>query len=556
MPITRHARAALTAAIAALAALAPAPAALASGAQFGINVDIESLGFPNNRPADTYGAASGQDGFWNLVGPAAAPFSLLGLDGATTGVTMQQTAGGNNTRIQCVGGFVTQDWSALMCDYQWNVAGVVNFIEYEINNLPAGTYDMYTYAAGTGESFQPGFAVGVFTGADYTGASFISGAVLSQQFIVGRTHDLRTITVDAGETVTLQVFDTSGEFGDPVYLNGLQLVRQSGLSAVIDDPDPFECVCNTVQITGTANGASFSSYTLEYSASGGDPWTEIASSSTPVTNGVLAAWDASMITEGFYILRLTVQTAQGYAETSSRVVFFNGQFNPIDLRSPEDGNIYGGTVCFDGTVHDECFTRYQINRLTDTGPVPVDPANPNYFSPVINDPLGAWDSTTVPDGVHAVEVVGYNTCGDTDRVVREIIIDNTLPVVEFRTPLPCTSACDEITVTGTILDENLESWVLQYSGGGASNWTTIATGTNQVDNGFIASWDVSSLQDCCYALRLIAVDKADVNCGSARNRTEAVTTLYVGNPLDFDGDGVIGSADLGALLAGWGPACP
>lgn len=37
-------------------------------------------------------------------------------------------------------------------------------------------------------------------------------------------------------------------------------------------------------------------------------------------------------------------------------------------------------------------------------------------------------------------------------------------------------------------------------------------------------------------------------------RTEFVTTVQVGYPLDADG--VIGTADRAALLAAWGVACP
>jgi hypothetical protein len=136
-----------------------------------------------------------------------------------------------------------------------------------------------------------------------------------------------------------------------------------------------------------------------------------------------------------------------------------------------------------------------------------------------------------------------------------LTVDNTLPEIEITAPSDCESFCDIVVIEGFVFDENIESWTLQYSGGGNPGWTTIATGTENAD-GVLAEWDVRDLPGCCYALRLIAVDSAQVNCGNGRNRQEVVATTYVGNPFDADGDGQIGASDLAALISRWGVACP
>ncbi len=545
--------------LAALAAMAFAgPRAMAGGSSFGINIDIQPMVI-DALPDSTYGAASGQSGFWNPINPTNSPsasFSLLNLAGAPSGVTIRQTLGGSNTRLQCVGGLVSIQWSKLMCDHAFNVAGVVNPIEYEFNNVPAGTYDLYTYACLPGDSFQPGFAIGVWVNNVYQGTSFISGAVTTSTFQEGRTHDIRNITVGAGQPVRVRVFDTSGEFGDPTGLNGFQLVKLGSLNAAITDPTNIECVCDPVQITGTASGAGFSSYKLEWSQTGNDPWTTIVSSNSPVTNGTLGTWNAGALAEGYYTIRLTVQTGGGLSETATTTVYLNQDFDPIDLRSPVAGQIYGGKVCFDGTVWDQCFSRYQVKYTAPGGGLfDVDPGQPNYFTPVINDPLASWSTNGLPDGNYTVNVTGFNTCGDTEQASASIQIDNTLPVGVITLPAPCSSDCGLINIVGTASDANLDFWTLQYAGAGQSNWVTIATGTTNVISGVLAEWDTSNLQGCCYALRLLVYDKAIVNCGSSRNVTEFVRTFHVGNPLDINGDGQINGADLAGLLANWGPVC-
>lgn len=537
-----------------------APTAFAGGAEFGINIDIQPIVL-NGAPSSTYGAASGQAGVWNVVNPVNAPssaFQLRNLDGALSGVTATQTLGGSNTRIQCVGGIVQIDWSRLMCDHAFNVAAVVNPIEYEFNNLPAGSYDLYTYACLPGDTFQPGFAIAVWVDDVFQGTSFITGPVLNQTFQEGLTHDVRAINVDAGDAVRVRVFDTSGEFGDPAGLNGFQIVPTGGLTATITDPTNIECVCDPVGITGTAAGAGFSSYTLEWSQNGNDPWTTIVSSNTPVNNGLLGTWNAGALAEGYYTIRLTVQTGGGQSETAVTTVYLNQDFDPIDLRSPVQGSVYGGKVCFDGTVWDQCFTRYtvQYSPIPAGGLFDVDPAQPFYFTPVINDPLASWGTNGLPDGDYRLFVTGFNECGDTDQATATIEIDNTPPTAAITSPAPCSSNCGLIHIAGTATDANFDFWTLQYAGGGQDNWVTIASGNNEVINGVFAEWDTSNLQGCCYAVRLLAYDTAIVNCGSARNVTEIVRTFHVGNPLDINGDGLINGVDLAGLLATWGPACP
>lgn len=532
--------------------------AFAGGAEFGLNIDIQRSGLIDSVPSNTYGAAADQPGTWNVVfANLNSPVALLGLNGAPSGVVIRKNLGGTIGNEACVGGIVPFGFRKLMCDRQWNVAGVVNPIEYQLENLPAGTYHLYTYSCDAGDTFAPTHHVGVWVDGVYTGTGNISGAVTSATFEAGRTHDLRTISVDAGEIVRIRVFDASGEFGDEVFFNGLQLERLDGLVHAISSPSAQACVEGLVDVVGTARGASFSSFRLEYSATGNDPWTLINESSTSVSNASLGVWDTTGLNEGYYTLRLTVQESSGFSSTAVRTVYVNQIFDTVDVRSPVDDGIYGGKICFDGTVWDQCFDHYSVRYRPNGGVyTDVDSMQPVYMSPVINDPLASWDASGLPDGNYDVEVAAESMGGATNGVSFPIIIDNTPPTAVITNPSGCTFTCDDVVeITGVVFDEHIAGWTLQYSDPTSNTWVTIASGEGNA-NGVLAEWDVSTLPGCCYALRLIATDRSVVNCGPERWRTEFVTTIYLGNPLDVNGNGQIDSGDLASLLAAWGPACP
>jgi|GEM_PF-3918601 len=539
----------------AAAGLLPAHDAHAGGAEFGLNIDVQPGNLIFSTPSSSYGAAAGQPGRWNVVTNTAGSTSLLNLDGVPSGVIVDNVVGGGGTTF-CVSGGLDVNWNRLMCDQQANAASVVNGVRYEFFGLPVGTYDVYVYAVPTGESFVPSATIRLFVDGVQQDSTFVSGTVTTQVLDEGRTHGVLQITVDdPTEEVRLTIVAGGGEFGSTAHLNGIQFVRTSGLTAALADPDPFEAVCNPVQIVGTANGPGFGSYTLEYSMSGNDPWTFIAGSTTPVTNGVLGSWNTAGLAEGYYTIRLTTQ-GPGTSETAVRTVWVNQEFDTVIVDAPVSGGLYGGDVCFEGTVWDQAFNNYTIRIIDGDGNQFVtDPSIPFYINPVINDPLSIpWDSTFFEDGVYTFEVLGQDDCGNEKDATGEIIVDNTPPRVGITSDTECMSFCDVVVIEGFVSDDNLASWTLQYSGGGNSGWTTIASGEQNIE-GVLAEWDVSDLRGCCYAIRLIAVDSAEVDCGTSRNRSEVVATLYVGDPQDVNGDGVIDAADLAALIGKWGPTC-
>ncbi len=82
--------------------------------------------------------------------------------------------------------------------------------------------------------------------------------------------------------------------------------------AVITSPQPNEVVLGLVNITGAASHPQFARYELAfaYDPNPADTWFELQPpSETQVTEGLLAVWDTTSITDGTYMIRLRVYSS-------------------------------------------------------------------------------------------------------------------------------------------------------------------------------------------------------------------------------------------------------
>jgi hypothetical protein len=180
-------------------------------AQFiGFNIDY---GTTAGTPSNTYGAASGQTGFWNNPNPAlgTTPVPLSDLSGTTTSVTIQNspTAGiFSFDNPDTVG-----DDGALYDDFI-DVGVVGESIAITISGLGAGLYDVYTYAwASDDATFVSGVSVNGLpeqtVGGAWPGTSTL-----------GVTYALHSLELNTGEDLVIVVTTVTG-FGS---VNGIQIV--------------------------------------------------------------------------------------------------------------------------------------------------------------------------------------------------------------------------------------------------------------------------------------------------------------------------------------------
>lgn len=84
----------------------------------------------------------------------------------------------------------------------------------------------------------------------------------------------------------------------------------SNLAATISSPLPGAVLGGEVEVVGTADIPNFAFYVMEISTLG-DNWLVVYTGSTPVRNGVLGVWNASLQTPGDYAFRLAVFDATG-----------------------------------------------------------------------------------------------------------------------------------------------------------------------------------------------------------------------------------------------------
>lgn len=297
-------------------------------------------------------------------------------------------------------------------------------------------------------------------------------------------------------------------------------------------PPAESCACSIVQVTGSVSDpdGTYDGDVLEYRRSDLPNWTQAGSSSTE-RSGVLYNWNTAGLSEGLYFLRVTATNTCGLSNSAVTIVYVDRSFNPVDLRAPQAGNILANTVCFDGTVWDRCFDNYRVEWQPAGGGAfnPVDPGNPIYTATVINDPLAAWNVTGVADGDYRIRVTGVDSCGNSDVETRVITVDNTAPVAQIASPTECICVEGTVQIVGTANDANLQSWALQYTGGDAHGWVTIASGNTPVINALLANWNTAGLKPCAYTLRLSVADKSSISCSGNVHISEHYTSVDVGN---------------------------
>jgi len=397
------------------------------------------------------------------------------------------------------------------------------------------------------------FTLGPYCG-DYVVAAYdspVGGALAAIQVVeiagcldLHGVHRLVRVTTN---TPTIRRIEIDGGDGAAESIDDLVFGADPTPPIVeITDPPARSCVCEQFPIMGNAidpDGVYLGDF-LEYRKESTTGWTLATFRVGPAT-GLLYQADASALPGGWYFLRVTGLNGCNLPASDSTSVYVD-KLPPIQVvRSPGNGAVVGGTVCFDGSVHEnrgtvnDCLDHYTVAYYTGSTYAPVDPGQPTYTTPVVNDPFAHWDtiSNGIPDSFYDVRFTAIDICQQEIIEHRNIVVDNTLPIAVIFEPADCAYVQGVVPVIGTVGDSHLDRWVLDFSGDGVHGWQVIATGSTQVGNGVLGQWDTSNLPNCAYVLRLRAWDSAIVNCnGVIHNTAEWTVSVNVGYCGDFDAD--------------------
>jgi FG-GAP-like repeat len=352
-----------------------------------------------------------------------------------------------------------------------------------------------------------------------------------------------------------------------------------GAPPVVDLISPLEngCLCAGINpIIGTVSavsGTTLASYTLEYRRLGTSGFTPIATGTMEIINNVVGNWDTTGLAEDRYLLRLRASNTGGISASDEIVVLLSTQLDVVEgifaagLNSGSgdvsSASIIGGIGCVYGSVRD-WISCDSVSYTVDYRPIsggafsPVDPSMPVYVGQRINQTLASWDTINgIPDGDFEVRVVGSNDC-DTNTDLFTVRVDNTPPVGDITSPESCVyrSPGESIQIFGTASDTNLAGWTLQYTGGDASGWITIASGSSNINNAMLGTWDTTGLRPCAYTVRLLVSDQAVLNCGFGRHQTSDMISFDLRCQADLTEDGTLNFFDVSAFLQAFAAGCP
>jgi hypothetical protein len=153
----------------------------------------------------------------------------------------------------------------------------------------------------------------------------------------------------------------------------------------IQSPQAGEAVQGLVQIIGNTTIDGFTSYELAFSFGNdtSETWFMIKHSNIPVNDGVLGEWDTSVLTDGNYNLRLTVNPI----DASPIIVFMNSirvrNYSPIETETPTSTSEVLSTSSIKSTSNIFTSTIPHTPQLTPTpfkkNPAEVNPAQIDLY---------------------------------------------------------------------------------------------------------------------------------------------------------------------------------
>jgi flagellar hook assembly protein FlgD len=309
-------------------------------------------------------------------------------------------------------------------------------------------------------------------------------------------------------------------------------------------------------VTGSAGGASFQSYKLEYGY-GDAPvaWTFIAAGTAPVSHGTLAFWDTSALTAPVYSLRLTVTASSGPGagdQTTTSLLSFNNQAASPNPFSPngdgrKDTSLISGDISYSSnwslSIRDA--SNNVVRSFTGSG---------GSVAQTWDGRTAAGQTVATGPYTYAIQVTEPGSGVTTTSATGSIVVDNVPPIASLTGPAANQVVYEIIPVTGSASDAiGLASYVVEFGAGDTPvAYTPIgAPQTTPVTDGLLVQWPTEQLvsggvgepalteqwiPNGVYTVRLTSTDLAD-NTATATVRVDS-ENQYIANvaaaPMQFD----------------------
>ncbi|MBW1644893.1 MAG: PKD domain-containing protein [Deltaproteobacteria bacterium] len=205
---------------------------------------------------------------------------------------------------------------------------------------------------------------------------------------------------------------------------------------------------------------------------------------------------------GNYTVRLTVTDNKGATTSCSQIIAIT---HPTPNNNPniEAGGPYTGPLNTPIT-------------LTATGADPDGDPLTFTWSHDGQETTGEQVSLTFTEvGIYEVTLTADDGFGGQAVDTTQVMVfdpassgnDTTPPVTAITSPASGTVLSGTVTFRGSVTDDNLVFWVLEYAPAGTEQWRTIATGDRNLDDDVLGRLNAEVLQDDLYRFRLRAQDQ-------------------------------------------------
>ena len=140
-------------------------------------------------------------------------------------------------------------------------------------------------------------------------------------------------------TIRLRVYDNARVSSGFTEVKRTVEVQNAPPIAIISAPTAGTVLSGEATVSGTASAIQdFDQYTLHY-GTGCSPstWTVIGTGLSPVTNGVLGAWDTTSVSDGQYTIRLVTTKTTSETATATVCVSTDNSGPTADFTVPDEG---------------------------------------------------------------------------------------------------------------------------------------------------------------------------------------------------------------------------